>query len=49
MGLFTTDIKSMEDLFLHTLRDVYYAEKQIGACSCGGPRQVCGRWDMCSG
>jgi ferritin-like metal-binding protein YciE len=29
MGLFTTDIKSMEDLFLHTLQDVYYAEKQI--------------------
>jgi ferritin-like metal-binding protein YciE len=29
MGLFTKDIKSMEDLFLHTLQDVYYAENQI--------------------
>ena len=27
MGL--EDIKSMEDLFLHTLQDVYYAENQI--------------------
>jgi ferritin-like metal-binding protein YciE len=29
MGLFTRDIKTMEDLFLHTLQDVYYAENQI--------------------
>src|ERR1700758_4908355 len=29
MGLFTKDIKTMDDLFLHTLRDIYYAEKQI--------------------
>jgi ferritin-like metal-binding protein YciE len=29
MGLFTKDIKSMKDLFLHGLQDVYYAEKQI--------------------
>jgi ferritin-like metal-binding protein YciE len=29
MGLFAKDIKSMDDLFVHTLRDVYYAEKQI--------------------
>jgi ferritin-like metal-binding protein YciE len=29
MGFFTRDIKSMEDLFLHGLQDVYYAEKQI--------------------
>jgi ferritin-like metal-binding protein YciE len=29
MGLFTKDIKNMEDLFVHTLRDIYYAEKQI--------------------
>jgi ferritin-like metal-binding protein YciE len=29
MGLFTKDIKSMHDLFLHTLKDVHYAEKQI--------------------
>jgi ferritin-like metal-binding protein YciE len=29
MGLFTKDIKNMNDLFVHTLRDIYYAEKQI--------------------
>lgn len=29
MGLFTKDIKSMDDLFVHTLRDIYYAEHQI--------------------
>jgi ferritin-like metal-binding protein YciE len=29
MGLFTSDIKTMDDLFLHTLRDVYYAENKI--------------------
>jgi ferritin-like metal-binding protein YciE len=29
MGLFSKDIKSMEDLFIHTLQDVYYAENQI--------------------
>jgi ferritin-like metal-binding protein YciE len=29
MGLFSSDIKNMDDLFLHTLRDIYYAEKQI--------------------
>ena len=29
MGLFTKDIKSMEDLFLHGLQDIYYAEQQI--------------------
>jgi ferritin-like metal-binding protein YciE len=29
MGLFTKDIKSMDDLFVHTLRDIYYAENQI--------------------
>lgn len=29
MGLFSKDIKSMDDLFVHMLRDVYYAEKQI--------------------
>jgi ferritin-like metal-binding protein YciE len=29
MGIFTKDIKNMEDLFLHTLQDIYYAEKQI--------------------
>jgi ferritin-like metal-binding protein YciE len=29
MGLFTKDIETMDDLFVHTLRDIYYAEKQI--------------------
>ena len=29
MGLFTKDIKTMNDLFVHTLQDIYYAEKQI--------------------
>ena len=29
MGLFTKEIKTMDDLFLHVLQDVYYAEKQI--------------------
>lgn len=29
MGIFSKDIKSMNDLFMHTLRDIYYAENQI--------------------
>ena len=29
MGLFTKDIKTMDDLFLHQLQDIYYAEKQL--------------------
>src|SRR6187399_2200449 len=29
MGLFSKDIKSMDDLFLHVLQDIYYAENQI--------------------
>ena len=29
MGLFSKDIKSMEDLFVHGLQDIYYAENQI--------------------
>src|SRR5215831_1374246 len=29
MGLFSKDIKTLDDLFVHTLRDVYYAEIQI--------------------
>jgi Domain of unknown function (DUF892) len=28
MGFFSKDIKTMDDLFVHTLRDIYYAEKQ---------------------
>ncbi|MGQ7791449.1 YciE/YciF ferroxidase family protein [Faunimonas sp. B44] len=29
MGLFTKDIKTFDDLFVHQLQDIYYAEKQI--------------------
>ena len=29
MGFFSKDIKTLDDLFVHTLRDVYYAEKKI--------------------
>ena len=29
MGLFTKDIKTMNDLFIHQLQDIYYAEKQL--------------------
>ena len=29
MGLFTRDIKTMDDLMTHTLRDIYYAENKI--------------------
>src|SRR5438270_6303816 len=29
MGFFSQDIKNMDDLFVHTLRDIYYAENQI--------------------
>ena len=29
MGLFSKDIRTMDDLFAHTLRDVYYAEQEI--------------------
>jgi ferritin-like metal-binding protein YciE len=29
MGLFSKDIKSMEDLLIHGLQDIYYAEHQI--------------------
>jgi ferritin-like metal-binding protein YciE len=29
MGIFSSDIKSLDDLFVHQLRDIYYAEKQI--------------------
>lgn len=29
MGLFTRDIKNFDDLFLHQLKDIYYAEHQI--------------------
>jgi ferritin-like metal-binding protein YciE len=29
MGLFTKPIKTLDDLFVHTLQDIYYAENQI--------------------
>ena len=29
MALFSKDIRTMDDLFVHQLRDIYYAEKQI--------------------
>src|SRR3954467_1741795 len=29
MGLFSKDIETLDDLFVHTLRDIYYAENQI--------------------
>ena len=29
MGMLSKDIKSLDDLFVHTLQDIYYAEKQI--------------------
>ncbi len=29
MGLFTKDIETLDDLFVHTLQDIYYAEKKI--------------------
>lgn len=29
MGFFSKDIQTFNDLFVHTLRDIYYAENQI--------------------
>ena len=29
MGIFTRDLKTLEDLFMHGLKDIYYAENQI--------------------
>jgi ferritin-like metal-binding protein YciE len=29
MGFFSKDIQTLNDLFVHTLRDIYYAENQI--------------------
>jgi ferritin-like metal-binding protein YciE len=29
MGIFSKDIKTLDDLFVHQLRDVYYAEQQL--------------------
>ncbi len=29
MGMFSKDIATLDDLFVHTLQDIYYAEKQL--------------------
>ena len=29
MGIFSKNIETMDDLFVHTLRDIYYAEQKI--------------------
>jgi ferritin-like metal-binding protein YciE len=29
MGLLSKPIKTLDDLFVHTLQDIYYAENQI--------------------
>ena len=29
MSWFSKDVKTMDDLFVHTLRDIYYAENRI--------------------
>ncbi|MET0605898.1 MAG: ferritin-like domain-containing protein [Beijerinckiaceae bacterium] len=29
MGIFSKDIQSFDDLFVHTLQDIYYAENQV--------------------
>ena len=29
MGYFTKDIETLEDLLIHGLQDIYYAEQQI--------------------
>ena len=39
MGLFTKDIKTMEDLFVHGLQDIYYAEQQISEVLAEDDRQ----------
>ena len=40
MGLFSADIKTMNDLYVHQLQDIYYAEKQIIKSLPGHDRQV---------
>jgi hypothetical protein len=34
MGLFSKDIKTMDDMLLHGLQDIYYAEQQITKAFC---------------
>jgi hypothetical protein len=44
MGFFSRDIQTMDDLFVQTLRDIYYAEQKIVQAlpemieSCANPR-----------
>jgi ferritin-like metal-binding protein YciE len=48
MGLFSTPIRTLDDLFVHTLQDIYYVERQIvknlptmiGATSDSGLREA---------
>ena len=39
MGIFTKDIKSMEDLLIHGLQDIYYTEQQINQIAAQDDRQ----------
>ncbi|MET4035843.1 ferritin-like metal-binding protein YciE [Bradyrhizobium sp. JR7.2] len=32
MGIFTKDIKTMEDLLIHGLQDIYYADRSLKRC-----------------
>jgi hypothetical protein len=36
MGIFTNDTKTMDDLFLHQLEDIYYTEQQLESHSADG-------------
>jgi ferritin-like metal-binding protein YciE len=48
MGLFTKDIKTMNDLFAHQLQDIYYAEKQLVKALPRKPEAMCSGWNRCS-
>jgi hypothetical protein len=39
MGLFSKDIQTMDDLFLHTLQDIYLRRKQDREVVAGHDRQ----------
>jgi hypothetical protein len=38
MGFFSKDIKTMDDLFVHTLRDIYCAEKHRAGAARDDPQ-----------
>ena len=38
MGLLSKPIKTLDDLFVHTLQDIYYTESRIVAMSFCEPR-----------